>query len=149
MRIWLALMFIASPLAAQQVWEAGPLTWVAPTRTRPEVLDRATLPRFTPTVALDSIFVAAKNCTGKKGDLARVTWLVAPGREFVSELDTETIGLWVKGDTIVLAREWLTTGWLYKHELIHFLIQGGHLDKADDDALWGDACRAKWGFLDN
>jgi hypothetical protein len=80
----------------------------------------------------------------------RVVWVEAPGQRFTAPDGTPgAIGFWAMPDTIIIGREWKTTRWVIRHELIHYLLQMAHpADARRNKRIWGEQCKATWGYLE-
>jgi hypothetical protein len=116
--------------------------------------------RFTPPANYRALMDSAQACAKVKAkrDFDEIVWLKAPGRNFWvpgipdSIQKIPSIGVWQVGagqDTIVIGSEWLTTDWVVKHELVHFVLQRPHpADPVADRRIWGEQCHATWGHLE-
>lgn len=105
-------------------------------------------------VPADSMWVAeyhaAERCTGKKGKVKRVTWSLVPGKSFQNQDGDSDIGLWVKdGRHIYIAEAWRNVAWVARHEAIHDLVGPHPADTAKNTRVWGEQCRAMWGWLES
>jgi hypothetical protein len=86
-------------------------------------------------------------CSGYYRPYEKIEWYVVPGKSFICSAKNQSIGCWDYPNKITLAREWLTTDWVVKHEIIHYLMQRGHWP--GDTAVFGTKCKATWGYLEN
>jgi hypothetical protein len=100
--------------------------------------------QMTPPEHFRAIWDSAQACTNTHGDFNRVTWYQVAGNSFSGDAGP-AIGTWYPPHSIAIAREWLTTDWVVKHEMIHDLLQDGHTEE-ERKRIWGRQCHATWGY---
>lgn len=64
-------------------------------------------------------------CVAIQRDFDRIRWYVVPGGNWRYSKHNQDLaaGVWIEPDKIYIAEESLTTEWIIKHELIHYLIR--------------------------
>lgn len=100
---------------------------------------------WTPLLDYPGIFHDAEYCVGIYADYAKIVWRVRPGNNFSTD-DGTAVGYWEAPDTIILAKEWATTTWVVKHEILHYILQAGH-SPFTEYWVWGFLCHATWDFV--
>jgi hypothetical protein len=101
---------------------------------------------FTPPEAYREIWAEAQKCTEREGDFDRLQWYIVPGHDFPCP-SGRCIGEWIPPHGIAIAEEWKTTAWVIKHEMVHDLTGWSHDRGPRDRWMWGERCRATWGWL--
>lgn len=99
------------------------------------------------------VFHEAVACTGHYRPYEDIRWSVMPGQDFKCG-SGRCIGHWQSPNHITIAGAWVNIDWVVRHEIIHYLTRYTH-DSGNgkigprDRELWGERCKAMWGFLGN
>jgi hypothetical protein len=81
--------------------------------------------RYDPPVVYQEWWADVEACTGKAGNVTRVTWYLADSIDCGDNLDVR--GCWERPHTIYIQRPGKYIEGLIKHEMIHDLVQvAGH-----------------------